>query len=105
MRTTGRKEPFLDFLRELVIEMFTKHGKSPARKRNSCAGVEGVETRFDGLNHWIGNTGEVGGKPQRRNCRQCHIEGKRDMKTILLCEKCMVPLHTHCFKEKILCYF
>ena len=102
MRTTGQKEPFLDFIRELVIEMFTQHGKNPARKRNSCSGV-GVDARFDGLNHWIANTELVGGKPRRRNCKQCANEGKADMKTVLLCEKCLVPLHTHCFKEKILC--
>ena len=60
MRTSGQKEPFLDFIRELVIEMFTQHGKNPARKRNSCSGV-GVDARFDGLNHWIANTELVGG--------------------------------------------
>jgi hypothetical protein len=100
MLTTGQKEPFLDFLRELVVEMFNQHGKNPTRKRNSCPGV-GVDARFDGLNHWIGSTEEQNGKPQRRNCKNCANEGKRDMKTVLLCEKCQVPLHVHCFKEKI----
>lgn len=31
MRVTGKKEPFLNFLRELCIEMLSKHGTAPSR--------------------------------------------------------------------------
>lgn len=34
MRIRKIKEPFLDFLRELVLEMMTTHGKLPVRYRN-----------------------------------------------------------------------
>jgi hypothetical protein len=30
MRITGKKEPYLDFVRELVIEMFSIHGTPPS---------------------------------------------------------------------------
>jgi hypothetical protein len=40
MRTKGRKEPFLDFLRELCIEMLTVHGSPPIKKRTASAGPE-----------------------------------------------------------------
>jgi hypothetical protein len=42
------------------------------------------------------------GQAKRRNCRQCFLEGKKDMKAVFMCDKCTVPLHTHCFKERIL---
>jgi hypothetical protein len=50
-----------------------------------------AEARFDGLNHWIVPT-ELDQKqqPKRRNCKQCALEGKRDLKSV------------HCFKERIL---
>jgi hypothetical protein len=61
-------------------------------------------TRFDGFNHWIGGT-EMGenGQAKRRNCKQCTLDGHKDNKTVFLCEKCEVPLHTHCFKDRIHC--
>jgi hypothetical protein len=38
MRVTGNKELYLDFLRELVIGLFTNHGKHPTlRKRPSLS--------------------------------------------------------------------
>ena len=33
MKVSGEKEPYLEFLRELVIEMFIVHGKVPLRIR------------------------------------------------------------------------
>jgi hypothetical protein len=60
--------------------------------------------RFDGLNHWIvSNELDAGGKPRRRNCKQCTLDHHRDNKTVYMCEKCETPLHVHCFKERILC--
>ncbi len=105
MKVTGKKEPFLDFLRELCITMLTEHGTSPARKRTSMPGT-GAEVRFDGMQHLIVSTEQdATGKPKRRNCKQCHLQGKQDMKTVFLCEKCQVPLHTFCFKGRILEFF
>jgi len=95
---TGNKEPYLNFLRELVIQMFSKYGTMPQRTRFSSGPTNGL--RYDGLNHWIVSTeSNSQGKSSRRNCKHCTNEGKRDSKTILKCEKCMVPLHQHCFKD------
>jgi hypothetical protein len=98
MLVTGKKDSFLDFLRELVIVMLETHGKPAAPcgpKRPSLS-----STRFDGMNHWIvGTEKDKNGKPSRRNCKQCHLEGKKEMKTVNVCEKCDAPLHTACFKE------
>lgn len=71
------------------------------RKRKSITGPC-PEARFDGNQHWIVST-ELDQKeqPKRRNCKQCALEGKKDLKSVNMCEKCQVPLHTHCFKERI----
>jgi hypothetical protein len=37
MRVTGNKEPFLNFMRDLVIEMFMVHGKPVIKKRPSTS--------------------------------------------------------------------
>lgn len=34
MATRGIKEPYLDFLRELCIEMLSTHGKEPNKRRS-----------------------------------------------------------------------
>ncbi len=98
MKVTGKKEPFLDFLRELVIDMFTTHGTPPQFRRRPSS--VSPDIRLDGLNHWICGT-EVGngGYAKRRNCKQCTKEGRKDNKTVFMCEKCAVPLHTNCFKK------
>jgi len=44
---------------------------------------------------------DASGKGKRRNCRYCALQKKPDMKTVFVCEKCKVPLHIHCFKERI----
>ena len=36
---------------------------------------------------------------RRRNCKQCTLDGSKDNKTVYMCEKCKVPLHTYCFKR------
>ncbi|XP_023348132.1 piggyBac transposable element-derived protein 3 [Eurytemora carolleeae] len=97
-RITGNKEPYLNFLQELVIQMFSKYGTMPQRTRFSSGPTNGL--RYDGLNHWIVSTeSNSQGKSSRRNCKHCTNEGKRDSKTLLKCEKCMVPLHQHYFKD------
>jgi len=100
MRTTGKKEPYLNFLRELVLDLFGRYGTMPVRQRVSMGPTD--EARFDRMDHWIISTeADSKGAPKRRNCKQCANEGKRDNKTLLMCEKCAVPLHHHCFKEII----
>ncbi len=98
MRQTGHKEPYLNFLRELCIGMLMEHRTKPVRRR-SVVGNDG-ETRFDNLGgHWIVSTEEdTASKAKRRNCKMCHLKGKADLKSVYMCEKCEVPLHTHCFK-------
>ena len=104
MKVTGKKEPFLDFLRELVIDMFTTHGRPPQFKKRPS--VVSPLTRWDGLNHWIcGTELDHGGRAKRRNCKQCTNEGRKDNKTVFMCEKCSVPLHTNCFKDRIHCIY
>ena len=119
---TGRKEPFLNFLRELVLEMMAQHGTPPHGKvkwsfysiwfifgiffihsRNGRnASVQHTVARFDRFDHWpVPTELDQKGQPRRRNCKQCSLDGKKDMKCVNLCEKCNVPLHHHCFKERI----
>jgi hypothetical protein len=99
MMITGKKESFLDFLRELVLAMFAEHGNPPSKKRKSLA-EPCEEVRFDGKNHWIVSTElDQKGQAKRRNCKQCTLEGKKDLKSVNMCEKCEMPLHVHCFKK------
>ena len=96
---TGKKEPYLTFLRELVIGMLYQHG-SPTKRVEQMTGILGI-VRYDCLNHWIvQNENDSNGQPRRRNCKQCTLNGKRGNKTVYMCEKCSVPLHTHCFKNR-----
>lgn len=99
MKVTGKKEPLLNFLRELCCEMLTVHGtplKNPKR-------VIGCEVRYDRLDHLIvAIPVDEKGKQPRRNCKKCSEEGKKDAKCVFLCEKCQIPLHVQCFKEFIL---
>ena len=96
MAVTGNKEPFLSFLRELVMGMLAKHGK-PTGKIFSLQ-VDG-EVRYDGKNHWLTNT-ELGPaeKPKQKNCKQCYEASKKESKTTLQCTKCKVALHALCFE-------
>ena len=69
----------------------------PRQERVSSGPTDAA--RYDRLDHWIVSTeADSKGVPKRRNCKQCANEGKKDNKTLLLCEKCSVPLHHHCFK-------
>jgi hypothetical protein len=52
MRTKGRKEPFLDFLRELCIEMLTIHGSPPIKKRSTSAGPEELRCDIKIIVYW-----------------------------------------------------
>jgi hypothetical protein len=62
--------------------------------------TEKITSRHDGLDHWIVQTeNDKHGKPSRRNCKQCHMDGKKEMKATFKCEKCDAPLHVLCFKE------
>ena len=102
MRVKGIKEPYLNFVRELVIEMLMVHGTAPIR-RYSLNGLTSETVRYDGLNHWIVSVEEdATGKAKRRNCRHCYIKEKKELKTVTQCEKCKVPLHTGCFKEEFI---
>ena len=47
MQTTGTKETYLEFMRELVIGMMSKHGHKPKRSLTYSA------TRLDGVGHLI----------------------------------------------------
>jgi len=99
MKVRGIREPYLDFLRELVIEMLAEHGhKSGVPRRIS--GPVGI--RYDGLNHWPASTElDKDEKPKRLNCRLCYEKEKKALKVAHLCKKCNVPLHITCFEEII----
>jgi hypothetical protein len=101
MQVTGDKEPFLDFMRDLCVDMMSEHGSAPLRRITHVA-TSSEQERFDGQGHWIvGTELDASGKNKRRNCRYCALQKKADMKTVFFCEKCKVPLHTHCFKGRI----
>ena len=91
----GVKEPYLDFLRELVLEMFKVHG-SPPVKRNATAPDDDV--RFDGRDHLIVGIFNEAGAPHRKNCKYCYMTKKANNKTVYMCKKCNTALHTHCFE-------
>ena len=62
------KEPYLDFLRQLVTEMFETYGAAPTRRTPLPVNDN---TRFDKHNHLIVGIFEEGGKAHRKNCKQC----------------------------------
>ena len=101
VKTTGKKEPYLAFIRELVVEMLTRHGSSEQAIRVPVRLISD-SIRFDGFNHWPVSTAEdKNGKSSRRNCKFCSLQGKPDRKASLQCDKCQVALHIHCFKGRI----
>jgi hypothetical protein len=105
MQVKGEKEPFLEFMRDLCVSMLAEHGTPPLRRVSHVADPA-EDKRFDGQNHWIEGTElDASGKSKRRNCRYCALQKKADMKTVFLCEKCKVPLHIHCFKDRIFMTF
>ena len=91
----GIKEPYLDFLRELVIEMFNKHGTVSVKRRVTA---QVGDERFDGRNHWIVGIINEAGAPHRKNCKYCYMTKKANNKTVYMCKKCNTALHTHCFE-------
>jgi hypothetical protein len=103
MQVKGLKEPYLDFLRELVIQMLTEHGSVPLRRRSLPGGSAEESLRYDAINHWIiSMEQDASGKTKRRNCRYCYEKLKKELKTVTQCEKCKIPLHTGCFKERFI---
>lgn len=94
-----QREPFLDFLRELVVDMMATHGLAPMR-RNSLTSVP--VDRYDGLHHWPQPVDQnASGKPLRRNCKLCYELLKKEKKASFTCKKCSVALHIECFEESI----
>jgi hypothetical protein len=107
MKVTGEKESCLDFLRELVVHIFTRHRVGPAHiEAIPLTGNLEKEVRFDGSNYWITEPDDQG-KEVRKNCKQCFLLGKRNIKASFKCEKCGVALNALCFKDnfKNCCYF
>ena len=94
MKVSREKEPYLMFLRELVIEMLICHGTPPCAPRQISTSNSSL--RYDCNSHWIVHNGQ--GK--RRNCKKCTEDNKQDAKSHYSCEKCNVGLHINCFKEK-----
>jgi hypothetical protein len=98
IKVPGRKDTFLEFLRVLVIIVLEFQGKSPIACGPKKANLS--RTRCDELNHWIVGTQEdKNGKASRWNCKQFHLEGRKEMKATFVCEKCDAPLHINFFKE------
>ena len=103
-KVTNMKIPYIEFLREVTTDLLTIQGTKLTRTR-AIALPSSVtnRVRFDGNNHWPVSTDvdPQTEKPRRRNCKWCAMNKKRDNETVLMCEKCVVPLHIHCFKEGI----
>jgi len=91
----GQKEPYLDFLRELVVEMFLKHGRLPLNRVQAPV----TNLRYDRLNHWLVPAKHPKtGKAWRSNCKRCYELLTDEEKSSYACEKCNVSLHIECFK-------
>lgn len=102
---TGNKEPYLSFLRELTVSMLQIHGKAPLHPGRS-GGLRPTDLRFDRTDHWIRTTEvHTKGKVSRRNCKMCHLNGKKEMKSTYMCSKCDVGLHVFCFEERFIVIF
>ena len=76
VQTTQRKEPYLEFLRELVIGMTAEHGCQSEKQHGRSMVIPCM--RGDGCEHWI-----IGTQGVRSNCRQCPMppdgeEGSKD---------------------------
>ena len=76
VQTTQRKEPYLEFLRELVIGMTAEHGCQSEKQHGRSMVIPCM--RGDGCENWIISTQGV-----RSNCRQCPMppdgeEGSKD---------------------------
>ena len=91
----GEKEPYVDFMRELCIEMFEVHGSPPIRRYSVPVKDN---NRYDGHNHLIVGIFDEGGNAHRKNCKQCYSTSKKRLKTVYQCKKCAV----HCFKEVLI---
>ena len=98
----GKKEPYLSFLRELVTDMLSTHGKTPNRRQPS----KQDKSRHDNICHLIVPISDEGGKKVVRRCsRHCFQTKEKDFKTSFKCEKCDAPLQVLCFKDFILANF
>ena len=93
------REPYLDFLRELVMAMLAAHGTPPGPRRSLTLAED---ARYDQMGHWPANTETDGsGNFKRLNCRHCYEKEKAALKVAHRCKKCNVALHIKCFEESI----
>ena len=90
MKVKGLKEPFLDFLRELVIEMFSIHANP---LQNTMSMIVSETSRYDKKEHWIKEL------DKRRHCKLCYDLDKKQKMVSYACDKCNVGLHIACFKK------
>ncbi len=98
MQVTGKKEPYLNFLRELVIKMLTKHGKSP-KKKCQVTLQHDKELSWE-QHHWpVHSDLNKKGNFRMLNCKFCYSVHKKEKKTSYMCDKCGVALHVECMKE------
>ena len=98
---SASKMPYLDFLREICVDILTRHrearlqpGPHPALR----VSVSVSELRFDRMDHLIIRSTKKG------VCQECKIQGygkkdKNEKQTNYRCEKCNVAVHPHCFKN------
>ena len=88
MKVKGKKEPYLDFLRDLVCEMFAKHG-SPST-RQLCPANSNMDLPWQ-KHHWPQHTPtDSKGNFRRLNCKYCYEVEK---KAIFKCDRCKVILY------------
>ena len=76
------KEPYLDFLRQLVTEMFETYGAAPTRRTPLPVNDN---TRFDEHNHLIVGIFDEGGKgaPQELQTMLGHLQPSTSVKSVM----------------------
>ena len=91
--TTGHDLPYLDFLRQLVMETLAKHGTKRLKPGVNLIvrGAAGDSIRYDNNNHMIRAT------KQTRNCKGPGCKGRANFE----CIRCNVGLHPNgCFEAR-----
>ena len=116
-----KKEPYLTFLRELIVCMLTKYGTKPVTAKRPLQIPIALRDqmrypnylpiththiyipciyRYNRYDYWMVETDlNDQGKRRHGNCKMCTELGKKDMKAVNLCLKCQVPLHPKCFRH------